>query len=46
MTARYSLVRYERCTKCQHALNVEVEVDPHTHHFHIQPGICRRCRTR
>jgi hydrogenase maturation factor HypF (carbamoyltransferase family) len=43
MTARYLLVRYERCTKCQRALNVEVAVDPLTRHYHIQPGTCGRC---
>jgi hypothetical protein len=47
MTARYFLVRYERCTKCQRALTVEVEVDPLTRHFQILPGRCGRCsRTR
>jgi hypothetical protein len=42
-SARYFLVRYERCLKCQRALNVEVVVDDLTRHYHIQPGICRRC---
>ena len=47
MTARYFLVRYERCTKCQRALTVEVEVDPLTRHFQIMSGTCGRCsRTR
>ena len=47
MTARYFLVRYERCTKCQQALTVEVEVDPLTRHFQILSGMCGRChRTR
>lgn len=42
-TARYFLVRYERCSKCQQALTVEVVVDPLTHHYQIQPGTCRHC---
>ena len=47
MTPRYFLVRYERCTKCQRALTVEVEVDALTRHFHVLPGTCGRCgRTR
>jgi hypothetical protein len=47
MTARYFLVRYERCTKCQRALTVEVEVDTLTRHFHVLSGTCGRCsRTR
>jgi hypothetical protein len=42
--ARYFLLRYERCVRCQRALNVEVLVDPVTHHYQIQRGLCRRCR--
>ena len=47
VTARYFLVRYERCTTCQRALTVEIEVDHLTRHFHIQSGTCGLCsRTR
>jgi hypothetical protein len=40
---KYLLVRYERCARCARALNVDVLIDPLTHNFHIQPGICQRC---
>jgi hypothetical protein len=41
--AKYRLVRYERCLRCQRALTVEVVVEPVAHHYQIQPGICRHC---
>ena len=40
---KYLLVRYERCLRCQRALNVEVVVEPVAHHYQIRPGICRHC---
>jgi hypothetical protein len=41
--AKYFLVRYERCLRCQRALDVEVVVEQVAHHYQIQPGICRHC---
>jgi hypothetical protein len=41
--AKYFLVRYERCPRCQRALNVEVVVEPVAHHYQIQRGTCRHC---
>jgi hypothetical protein len=41
--AKYFLVRYERCLRCQRALDVEVVVEPATGHYQIQRGTCRRC---
>ena len=41
--AKYLLVRYERCPKCQRALNAEVVVEPVAHHYQIQRGTCRHC---
>jgi hypothetical protein len=41
--ARFLLLRYERCLKCQQALNVEVLLDPLTHHYRIQSAHCPGC---
>jgi hypothetical protein len=41
--AKYFLVGYERCLRCQRALDVEVVVEPVTHHYQIERGVCRAC---